>query len=96
MPEAAAFARIESHFFVNRGFFEADGWILKNVEKIRDIPGWIVQGRFDVVTPMDSAWKLKTAWPEANFDLVWDAGHASTEPGIIDGLVRATDAAFKG
>ena len=45
---------------------------------------------------MDSAWKLKTAWPEANFDLVWDAGHASTEPGIIDGLVRATDAAFKG
>ena len=53
-----------------------------------------MQGRFDVVTPLESAWALKTAWPEANFNLVWDAGHASTEPGIIDGLVRATDAAL--
>jgi hypothetical protein len=47
-----------------------------------------------VVTPMESAWKLKTAWPEARFEVVWDAGHASTEPGIVDGLVRATDQAF--
>jgi proline iminopeptidase len=91
---AIAFARIECHFFANRGFFKEDGWILNNIGKIRGIPGWIVQGRFDVVTPMDSAWKLKTAWPEVNFEVVWDAGHASTEPGIVDGLVRATDQAL--
>lgn len=91
---AVAFARIESHFFVNKGFFESDGWLLANIPKIRKIPGWIVQGRFDVVTPMESAWALKKAWPEANFEIVWDAGHASTEPGIIDALVRATDKAL--
>ena len=50
--------------------------------------------RFDVVTPMDAAWKLKTAWPHARFEVVWDAGHASTEPGIVDALVRATDQAL--
>jgi proline iminopeptidase len=92
---AIAFARIECHFFANHGFFPEEGWILKNVERIRGIPGWIVQGRFDVVTPMEAAWKLKTAWPEARFDAVWDAGHASTEPGIVDALVRATDQALK-
>lgn len=92
---AIAFARIECHFFANGGFFKEDNWILNNIDKIRGIPGWIVQGRFDVVTPMDSAWRLKSAWPEAHFDIVWDAGHASTEPGIVDGLVRATDQALK-
>jgi proline iminopeptidase len=92
---AIAFARIECHFFANHGFFPEEGWILKNVDRIRGIPGWIVQGRFDVVTPMDSAWKLKTAWPEARFNVIWDAGHASTEPGIVDALVRATDQALK-
>ena len=90
---AVAFARIECHFFQNRGFFTEDGWLLKNADKLKDIPGWIVQGRFDVVTPLEAAWKLKEAWPKARFDIIWDAGHASTEPGIIDGLVRATDAA---
>ncbi|RYF98550.1 MAG: prolyl aminopeptidase, partial [Caulobacteraceae bacterium] len=92
---AIAFARIECHFFANGGFFTEDGWILNNIDKIRGIPGWIVQGRFDVVTPMDSAWSLKKAWPEVSFDIVWDAGHASTEPGIVDGLVRATDQALR-
>lgn len=92
---AVAFARIECHFFANGGFFTEDGWILNNIDKIRGIPGWIVQGRFDVVTPLDSAWSLKKAWPEASFDIVWDAGHASTEPGIVDGLVRATDQALR-
>jgi len=58
------------------------------------VPGWIVQGRFDVVTPLESAWALKHAWPAAKFEIIWDAGHASTEPGIIDGLVRATDKAL--
>ncbi|TCS14582.1 prolyl aminopeptidase [Caulobacter sp. BK020] len=91
---AIAFARIECHFFANGGFFEEDGWILKNIDRIRHIPAWVVQGRFDVVTPLDSAWSLHRAWPEANFEIVWDAGHASTEPGVIDGLVRATNAAL--
>jgi proline iminopeptidase len=89
-----AFARIECHYFNNGGFFPEDGWLLKKADRFRKIPGWIVQGRFDVVTPMESAWKLHKAWPEANFEVVWDAGHASTEPGIIDALVRATDAAY--
>jgi proline iminopeptidase len=91
---AIAFARIECHFFANHGFFPEEGWILTNAAKLRTIPGWIVQGRFDVVTPMEAAWKLKTAWPEARFEVVWDAGHASTEPGIVDALVRATDQAL--
>ena len=91
---AIAFARIECHFFLNRGFFEEDGWVLKNIGAVADIPGWIVQGRFDVVTPLESAWALRKAWPGARFEVIWDAGHASTEPGIIDALVRATDQAL--
>ena len=92
---AIAFARIECHFFANHGFFPEEGWILKNVDKIQNIPGWIVQGRFDVVTPMDAAWRLKTAWSKARFEIVWDAGHASTEPGVVDALVRATEQAYR-
>ena len=92
---AIAFARIECHFFANGGFFPHEDWLIANAGKLANIPGWIVQGRFDVVTPMESAWRLKTAWPAARFDIVWDAGHASTEPGIVDGLVRATDQALK-
>ena len=91
---AIAFARIECHFFSNHGFFPEEGWILKNAAKLKAVPGWIVQGRFDVVTPMEAAWKLKAAWPQARFEVVWDAGHASTEPGIVDALVRATDQAL--
>ena len=92
---AIAFARIECHFFANGGFFDGENWLLENAEALKNIPGWIVQGRFDVVTPMESAWKLKTAWPTARFEVVWDAGHASTEPGIVDALVRATDQALR-
>jgi proline iminopeptidase len=91
---AIAFARIECHFFANRGFFDEDGWLLKNIHRMANIPGWIVQGRFDVVTPLESAWALNKAWPAARFEIIWDAGHASTEPGIIDALVRATDQAL--
>jgi proline iminopeptidase len=91
---AIAFARIECHFFANRGFFDQDGWLLDNIGRIAGIPGWIVQGRFDVVTPLESAWALKNAWPAAKFEIIWDAGHASTEPGIIDALIRATDEAL--
>ena len=92
---AIAFARIECHFFVNAGFFPQPDWLVANADKLARIPGWIVQGRFDVVTPMESAWRLKTAWPAARFEVVWDAGHASTEPGIVDALVRATDQALR-
>lgn len=91
-PEfAVAFARIECWYFVNGGFFPEEGWILKNIQRIRHIPAWISQGRFDVVTPMSGAWALHRAWPEATLDVVGDAGHASSEPGIIDSLVRGTD-----
>ncbi len=92
---AIAFARIECHFFVNGGFFPEHDWLIKNAAKLKDTPGWIVQGRFDVVTPMESAWRLKTAWPNARFEVVWDAGHASTEPGIVDALVRAGEQALR-
>jgi proline iminopeptidase len=91
---AIAFARIECHFFVNGGFFEEDGWVLKNVDKIAHIPGWIAQGRFDMVTPLESAWALAKAWPAGRLEVIWDAGHASTEPGVVDALVRATDQAL--
>ena len=92
---AVAFARIECWYFVNGGFFPEEGWLLKNVGRIRHIPTWIAQGRFDVVTPIASAWALHRAFPEATLDIVPDAGHASTEPGIVDSLVRGTDWAAK-
>lgn len=88
---AIAFARIECHYFVNGGFFERDDQILANIDKVRHIPAVIVQGRYDVVTPLKTAWALHRAWPEADFKLILDAGHAASEPGIIDGLVRATN-----
>ncbi|ODT87677.1 prolyl aminopeptidase [Phenylobacterium sp. SCN 70-31] len=92
---AIAFARIECHYFVNGGFFDTPDWLIENAHVLKDIPGWIVQGRFDVVTPLESAWRLRNAWPTARFEVVWDAGHASTEPGVVDALVRATDQALR-
>lgn len=88
---AEAFARIECHYFVNKGFFTSDDQLLAGVEIIRHIPAVIVQGRYDVVCPMVSAWELHRAWPEASFHIVPDAGHSSMESGIVDQLVRATD-----
>lgn len=89
---AIAFARIECHYFTNRGFFERDDQLIANAGLIRHIPAVIVQGRYDVCTPMKTAFDLHKAWPEAEFVLVPDAGHAASEPGIIDALVRATNA----
>jgi len=89
---ALAFARIECHYFVNGGFFEHDDQILRNVARIAQIPGVIVQGRYDVVTPMKTAYELARAWPKGALRVVPDAGHAASEPGIVDELVRATDA----
>ena len=88
---ALAFARIECHFFMNRGFFERDGQLIGDAHLLRGIPGVIIQGRYDVVTPMETAWALHRAWPEAQFIVVPDAGHTATEPGITDAMVRATD-----
>ncbi len=87
---ALAFARIESHYFVNRGFFAEDGALLKQAHRLEALPGVIVHGRYDVVTPVRSAWDLKRAWPRAELRIVPDAGHAMTEPSIIHELVRAT------
>jgi proline iminopeptidase len=88
---ALAFARIECHYFVNGGFFEHDDQLLRNVDRIRRIPTVIVQGRYDVVCPMRSAWDLHRAWPEAELHVVQDAGHSAFEPGITHELVEATD-----
>ena len=88
---AIAFARIECHYFMNKGFFAQDGQLLANASRLRSIPGIIIQGRYDVVTPAVSAWDLHKAWPEADFIMVPDAGHTAAEPGITDALVRATD-----
>jgi proline iminopeptidase len=88
---ADAFARIECHYFVNGGWLENDKALLANVPKMKDIPGVIVQGRYDVVCPMESAWALHRAWPEADLRIVEDAGHAAHEPGILHELIEATD-----
>ncbi|WP_034763245.1 MULTISPECIES: prolyl aminopeptidase [unclassified Hyphomonas] len=87
-----AFARIECHYFVNRGFFASDNWLLEQcAKKLKDIPGVIVHGRYDVVTPLSTAWALSKAWPKAELHIVPDAGHSSMEPGIVDKLIQATD-----
>ncbi|NII09121.1 prolyl aminopeptidase [Oleiagrimonas sp. C23AA] len=88
---AMAFARIECHYFVHGGFFEHDDQLLRNVDRLRKIPAVIVQGRYDVVCPIRSAWDLHRAWPEADLRIVQDAGHASFEPGILHELIEATD-----
>ncbi len=88
---AEAFARIECHYFVHGSFLRHPDQLLDDVDRIRDIPAVIVQGRYDVVCPMVSAWDLHRRWPEAEFHVVPDAGHSAMEPGIVDRLVEATD-----
>lgn len=88
---ALAFARIECHYFVNHGFFDQDDQLLQNVDRIRHIPGVVVQGRYDVVCPATTAWELHRAWPEARFVMVQKAGHSALEPGIVNALIEATD-----
>ncbi|WP_244865751.1 prolyl aminopeptidase [Rhodococcus sp. B50] len=87
---ALAFARIENHYFHHRGFFD-EGALLRDAHLLRDIPGVIVQGRYDVVCPARSAHDLHDAWPASRLHVVEDAGHAATEPGIVHRLVEATD-----
>lgn len=88
---ALAFSRIENHYFVNAGWMD-EGQLIRDVDTIRHIPAVIVQGRYDVATPMRTAWDLHRAWPEAEFHVVDVAGHAMTEPGIQSALLDATDA----
>ncbi len=88
---AAAFARIECHYFVNGGFFTHEHQLLNQVDRIRHIPAVIVQGRYDIVCPMISAWELHKVWPEAELIIVPDAGHSMTEPGIQTALIEAGD-----
>lgn len=88
---AEAFARIECHYFVNKGFFRRDGQLLADARRLKDIPGVIVQGRYDVVCPMKSAWDLHKAWPKAKLIVVPDSGHAMSEPGTRSALIEETE-----
>ena len=86
---ARAFSRLENHYFVNGGFLEGDGWILQNRGRIAHIPAVIVQGRYDMVCPPQSAWDLAHGWAGCQLQMVGMAGHALSEPGISEALVRA-------
>ncbi|WRH64711.1 MAG: prolyl aminopeptidase [Fuscovulum sp.] len=88
---ARAFARLENHYFYNGGFLEEDGWILREKARIKHIPATIIQGRYDMICPPVSAWKLAQGWDHCEIRLIPFAGHALSEPGISEGLVRAMD-----
>jgi len=88
---ADAFARIECHYFINKGFFTEDNYIINNIEKIRHLKTVIVQGRYDVVCPAESAWELHRAFPESKLHFIEDAGHSLSEKGITSKLIEYTD-----
>ncbi|MCO4840048.1 MAG: prolyl aminopeptidase [Rhodobacteraceae bacterium] len=88
---ARAFARLENHYFVNAGFLETDGEILANMSRIAHIPGVIVQGRYDMICPPQAAYSIAQVWPACELDMIPNAGHTLSEPGITAGLVRAMD-----
>ena len=88
---ALAFARIENHYFINGGFFERDDQLIADANKLADIPGVIVHGRYDVVTPLKTAWDLHKQYPQAKLVIVEDAGHTVTESGITNAIINATD-----
>ena len=87
---ALAMARIEAHYFINNSFLE-DNALLKNADKLKGIPTWIVHGRYDVVCPIEQAYLLHQAMPEAELNIIRDAGHSAFEPGITDRLIQITD-----
>lgn len=88
---ADAFARIECHYFINKGFFKSDGQLLENIDKISHIPCVIVQGRYDVVCPTESAWELHKSYPGSILEIIEDAGHSVKEVGITSKLIEYTD-----
>lgn len=86
---ALSLSRIEAHYFVNGIFLKPDQ-ILLDAYKLKNIPGVIVHGRYDVVCPLENAWELHRAWPEARLEIIPDAGHSASEPGIVNALIQAT------
>jgi proline iminopeptidase len=86
---ALALARIEAHYFVNDAFLSRDQ-LLREAHRLADVPGYIVHGRYDMVCPVDNAFALHAVWPQAELQIIRDAGHSAAEPGITDALVRAT------
>ena len=91
-PEfALAFALIENHYFINKGWFKNENQLIENIDIIRSIPSVIVQGRYDAVCPMKTAWELSEAWPEAEMVVAPSSGHTAFEAEITDALIRATD-----
>ncbi len=87
---ALALARIEAHYFVNNAFLEPDQ-ILRDAQRLKNIPGFIIHGRYDVVCPIKNAWDLHRAWPAAKLEVIPDAGHSACEPGIVHALILATN-----
>lgn len=88
---ARAFSRLENHYFHNGGFLEEDGWILREKKRITHLPAVIVQGRYDMICPPAAAWKLAQGWDSCALRIVPMAGHALSEPGISEALVRVMD-----
>lgn len=88
---ALAFARIENHYFINKGFFEFDDQLLRQADRLAGIPGVIIHGRYDMVCPLQNAWDLSKAWPDATLETIEAAGHAFSEPETLAALIRATD-----
>lgn len=88
---ADAIARVECHYFMNRCFFETDNYLIEQAGKLKKIPTIIIHGRYDIVCPMENAWELHKALPQAKFEIIKDAGHSATEIGITDALIRATE-----
>lgn len=87
-----AIARLETHYFVHKGFFAEDGELLRDVKRYAHIPGVIIQGRYDVITPARTGWSLARAWgSKAKFEVIGDAGHSTGEPGVADAIIRAAD-----
>jgi proline iminopeptidase len=91
---AFSLARIECHYFMNNSFLAPDQ-IIRNANRLENIPGVIVHGRYDVVCPIDQAWALHEAWPKSSLEIIPDAGHSATEKSIVDALVRATNGMAK-
>jgi len=87
---AIALARIECHYFMNNSFLEPDQ-IVRNASRLTGIPGIIVHGRYDMVCPLDNALALSKAWPEAELQIIRDAGHSASEPAIVDALIRGVE-----
>jgi proline iminopeptidase len=93
---ARAFARLENHYFQHGGFLDCDGWIVRERKRIEHIPATIVQGRYDMICPPHAAWQLSLGWKNCELKMIPLAGHALSEPGISEALVRVMDGLRRG